>query len=135
VTFTARAGVTYRIRIDGMDDQTGVSWQQHWDTTAPTAGVRADRTLATTRWVGLTLSGADGGSGVLGWYVTNQAPVGGQLFNTAWVPSGAPTLSWSLTHTAYGGRPVDGLKRVYVQAVDRQNNRSAPASIAVTLDR
>ena len=135
VTFTAQAGVTYRIRIDGMDDQTGVSWQQHWDSTAPTAGVRADRTLATTRWVGLTLSGADGSSGLLGWYVTNQAPVGGQLYNTAWVPASAPTLTWSLTHTAYGGRPVDGQKRVYVQAVDRQNNRSTPASVAVTLDR
>ena len=118
-----------------MDDQTGVSWQQHWDSTAPTAGVRADRTLAATRWVGLTLSRADGSSGLLGWYVTSQAPVGGQLYNTAWVPASAPTLTWSLTHTAYGGRPVDGQKRVYVQAVDRQNNRSTPASVAVTLDR
>jgi hypothetical protein len=136
MTFTALAGQTYRIRVDGLDDRIGLSWQQHWDTTPPTVGIRADRTLATTRWVGITLGGADTGSGLLGWYVSNQAPVGGQLTGaSAWVPAGSSPITWSLTHTAYGGRPVDGTKRVYVQSIDRQNNRSAPTWVTVTLDR
>jgi len=137
VDFTAQAGQTYLVRVDGWNNWLSVAWEQRWDTTAPTVGVKADRTVATTRWVGLTLSGSDSGSGMRGWYVSNQAPEGGELHtgSSAWVPATSPSITWSVSHTAYGGRPADGLKRVYVQSIDNHGNRSAPVSVSVTLDR
>lgn len=135
VTFTAQAGQTYHIRIDGSADRTSVGWTQRWDSARPTVSVKAGSSVATTRWVDLTLGGSDTGSGLHGWYVTTMAPVGGELYATAWVPATSPSIRWSLTHTAYGGRPVDGLKRVYVQSIDKQGNRSALTSVSVTLDR
>lgn len=140
VEFRAVAGSTYFVRLDAALASIGyVGWHQKWDHSRPAVGASLDGGATRTRdtWVSLRLTGSDMGSGLRGWRVS-MATFGGELLAPAWVPAGgrtSRTVTWSVTHTAYGGTRPDGVKRVYVQAFDRQGNRSPVLTRSIVLDR
>jgi hypothetical protein len=64
-----------------------------------------------------------------------MAAYNGQVLAPAWLPARGQTsriVRWSVTHTAYGGRPVRGVKSVHIQAVDNQGTRSAVIRRTIT---
>jgi len=138
--FDAVAGTTYWIRLHAELSPNGaVRWSQHWDRTRPVVGAVLDggATLTEDAWVTLELKGSDTGSGLRGWLVSLAASHG-EVLAAAWVPAegrASRTVSWSVTHTAYGGHRFEGTRTVYVQAVDRQHNLSPLAGRVVTLRR
>jgi hypothetical protein len=138
--FVAKAGTTYFLQLRAELASIGhVGWRQQWDHTLPTAGASLDGGAVRTRdtRVALRLRGSDTGSGLRGWLVSMVAS-GGELLVPAWVPARgrtSRTVSWSVTHTAYGGTRAGGTKRVYVQAVDEQGNESPIIRSSITLRR
>lgn len=140
VEFRAVAGSTYFIRLDAQLASIGyVGWHQKWDHSRPTVGASLDGGATRTRdtWVSLRLTGSDSGSGLSGWRVS-MVTHSGEVLAPAWVPAWgrtSRTVTWSVTHTAYGGTRWDGVKRVYVQAFDRQGNRSAVLTRSIVLDQ
>lgn len=138
--FTAHAGTTYWLRMRAELASIGhVGWSQKWDHSRPATGASLDGGRRRTRdtWVSLELTGRDTGSGLRGWLVSLVA-ANGQVQAAAWVPArgqSSRTVRWSVTHTAYGGNRFDGKKLVYVQAVDRQGNRSYLLTRSILLDR
>ena len=138
--FVATAGTTYFLQLRAELASIGhVGWTQKWDYTRPTVDAALDDGAVRTRdtWVALRLQGSDTGSGLRGWLVSMVAS-GGEVLAAAWVPARgrtSRTVRWSVTHTAYGGTPAEGRKRVYVQAVDVQGNGSSIISRSITLRR
>ena len=138
--FDALAGTTYWLQLRAELASIGhVGWSQKWDHTTPTVGAGLDGGASRTRdtRVSLRLTGSDTGSGLRGWLVS-MVSANGEVLVPAWVPArGHPsrTVSWSVTHTAYGGTRADGRKRVYVQAVDAQGNHSRVITRSIRLAR
>jgi hypothetical protein len=138
--FDAQAGTTYWLQLRAELASIGhLGWSQTWDHTRPTVGASLDGGATRTRdsRVTLRLTGADTGSGVRGWLVS-MATGGGEILVPAWVPARGQTtrtVSWSVTHTAYGGTRSDGTKRVHVQAVDAQGNGSRIITRSIVLKR
>jgi len=138
--FIGTAGVVYWVRLNAELASIGyVGWHQKWDDSKPSVSAALDGGATRTRdtWVSLRLSGADTGTGLRGWLVS-MATNSVDVLAPAWVPAlgkDSRTVAWSVTHTAYGGNRRDGLKRVYVQAVDGAGNLSGVLTRSITLDR
>lgn len=138
--FDAHAGTTYWLQLRAEVASIGhVGWTQRWDHSRPTVGASLDGGAGRTRdtRVRLRLTGSDTGSGLRGWLVSMVADHG-ELLVPAWVPAhgrAGRTVTWSVTHTAYGGTRADGTKRVRVQAVDAQGNHSPVLTRSIVLRR